>query len=88
MVWEMSEADALARANEEDCQRIPELGTRVALGATPSEVRGLVLCESVKLVAAGVSRATTGPLVARSHTRSTPKPARDDPRTPPTALVS
>ena len=36
-------------------QRVPELGVRIALGATPGHILGLVLAQGAKLAAAGVA---------------------------------
>ena len=36
-------------------QRIPELGVRIALGATPASIMGLILAQGAKLAAAGLA---------------------------------
>jgi putative ABC transport system permease protein len=40
-------------------QRVPELGVRIALGATPGDIRSLVLGDGAKLAALGLAAGLT-----------------------------
>ena len=45
-------------------QRIPEIGVRLALGATPSQVRGLIVRQGVMLAVGGIVLGIIGALAA------------------------
>jgi putative ABC transport system permease protein len=45
-------------------QRVPEIGVRLALGATPGQVAGLIVRQGVVLAAAGVAAGLAGALAA------------------------
>jgi predicted lysophospholipase L1 biosynthesis ABC-type transport system permease subunit len=45
-------------------QRIPEIGTRMAMGATGTQVIGLILGQSVRLIAIGIVVGTLGAIAA------------------------
>jgi len=45
-------------------QRIPEIGTRMAMGATGTQVIGLILGQSLRLIAIGIVVGTLGAIAA------------------------
>jgi ABC-type antimicrobial peptide transport system permease subunit len=47
-------------------QRVPEIGVRIALGATASDVLALILCHGARLVVIGITLGVIGAVVLRS----------------------